>query len=164
MGGLNPQNSPSDMMWGYVNDKGDFETYSTMVSAVIERACLSNQPTVHITSEAGHQYLITFATMTQKAMNGQGAVRTVRRFDGRTQPTYERGDIIWYWHDNDNTFKPYTAEASRQIEACFRSNQSPCIIWGTSKNSYYIDLSDHSNPYQLNEKTKYKRSIKRGNA
>ena len=160
-----PSNQPAprpafdlNMKWGYITEKGPFKQYSGPVSNLIEQSYAMNSQSVTITSENLKKYVIDFGAMTQKASQGKASVRTVRRLDGRPMPALEANDVVWYWQDDALQFQPFTAEACRQIEHCYRSNQTPVVFQGSNIKGYYVELDTMM---QVNEDTGFKRAIKR---
>ena len=147
-----------NMKWGFVGNDGKIQEYTPTVCNLIEQYYSSNAGNVAIKTDNGKEYVIDFQKMNQKACQGKGAVRVVRRLDGNSAPMLEMNDIVWHWKDDDGKFKPYTAEACRQIEHCYRTGQSPVILQGDNTKGYYIDITDMM---QVNELSGFKRPIKR---
>mmetsp|Transcript_32097 Transcript_32097/g.31845 ORF Transcript_32097/g.31845 Transcript_32097/m.31845 type:complete len:99 (-) Transcript_32097:28-324(-) len=95
-------------------------------------------------------------------MMNSNITRTVRRLDGvNRRDQVMQGDVPWFWQDDDGSFKPYTAEASRQIEQAYklRSDNQLALVQGSNDKAYLMDFTNFK---QLNEKTHFQRSIKRG--
>jgi WWE domain len=56
----------------------------------------------------------------------------------------------------------YTADASALIERGYRSGISPVILQGSNIRGYLVDFSNPNEFFQINEITKYRRRVKRG--
>lgn len=156
----NPSNT-SDMRWAYIDDAGKEVQYDPAICRLIEQSYLSGQTSVDINSSNGKNYRINFGrSPNQVLIGGNGASRKVRRLDG-TAPILENSDAKWYWKDDDGQWKMYSNEACIQLENCLQSNQKITILQGSNVKGYLVDLSNPSDFHQLNEKTNYKRSIRR---
>ena len=81
---------------------------------------------------------------------------------GSTPAKIEYGEIVWSWEKERGYFEPFMPEACRLIEKAFNNNQENVLVWGTSGNSYFIDMKNKDDMFQFNETTNFRRRVKRG--
>ncbi|CAG9310132.1 unnamed protein product [Blepharisma stoltei] len=149
-----------NIIWCWIADDGSPVNYSDTQCRIIESAYYKRQGVA--ISNNGTNYRIIFGKPHIQQMMNSNITRTVRRLDGNNDRNQAMaGDIPWFWQDDDGQFKPYTAEASRQIEQAYklRADNQLALVQGSNDRAY---LMDFTNMKQLNEKTHYQRCIKRG--
>lgn len=88
-------------------------------------------------------------------------VRMVRR-GGNASVVFKR-PVYWYWRYNSRDYRPYEPEADYLIEHYYLmykngSKNAIVLIQGSNSKTYLIDFE---NMKQYNEKTRFRRSIKR---
>ncbi|CAG9333111.1 unnamed protein product [Blepharisma stoltei] len=149
-----------NVFWEWLRDDGSLEAYPPAINEIIENAYNRGENWAAIPIK-GQTYRVIFGDPHVQVVLNSKISRTVRRNDG-SQASVDRklneNEVTWYWQDDDKIFKKYTAEASRQIEAAYQQ-RSKALIQGSNIRGYLLDFDQMK---QQNEKTKFSRTIRRG--
>lgn len=168
-----------DYEWRYLEDDGTYIKYDSSVTELIENAFQTNYHELikpdyknysicHKIQVGGCSYEVQFSNpnmihrQVRKNSNLQ-TVRTVRRFVKGENIVEKRRNYIWKWLHESGEFKEYEPDVNFLIEVCYieynQTHLNPIVlVQGSNEKTYQIDFSIMQ---QLNEKTRFKRYIKR---
>ncbi|CAG9325178.1 unnamed protein product [Blepharisma stoltei] len=160
---LEQLSSSRNIKWTFMKDDGKFEPYSDIICTVIENAYARGAKDVVIDIDR-RKYKIIFGNPHRQVLPNSNISRTVRRNDGSEEEIVNKqlseNEVIWYWQDdNRRGWKPYTKEASRQIEAAYSNGEKKVLVQGLNVKAYLIDLVKYE---QYNEQTRFNRKVRRG--